>query len=89
MSDNLFSFFEISLTIGLCHSRLTSYPNLSVPNDDIWNSIIKIQVYVVLKKNIQTQERGPCVSLCGSPQGLRAACGQSDPGVWIPASLSE
>ena len=75
--------------IGLCHSQLMSYPNLSIPNDGIWNPIIKMQIYVVFKKTIQTQKCGRCVSLCGS-WGLRAACGQIKIlGGWIPANENE
>ena len=85
--DNLFSFFEISLMIGLCHSQLMSYPNLSIPNDDIWNSIIKIQVYGVLKKNIQTQDT-VCVLVWVSGPACCLWTNQI-PGGWIPANENE
>ena len=75
--------------IGLCHSQLMSYPNLSIPNDDIWNSIIKMQIYVVFKKTIQTQKCGRCVSLCWV---LGPACclwTNQILGGWIPANENE
>ena len=64
--------------IDLCHSQLMSYPNLSIPNDDIWNSIIKIQVYGVLKKKYL--DSGPPVCPCVGLGACVLLVDKSDPG---------